>query len=294
MMPIRGTWWASVWMGGRPVASVSIRYIVDDVDAAIAFYCGQLGFDEQMHPAPSFAMLSRGPLRLVLSSPGGGPGGGQPMPDGTMPEPGGWNRFSIEVDDLDATVTQLRAAAARFRNDIVSGVGGRQILVEDPSGNPVELFEPSRAEARLDRAEQPGSSGETYRIEPIGWVESSLVDRARAPNQGYQGAPDAWLVINPAVREGIRDLRVGADILVLTWLHQARRDELATQPGDDPTGPERGVFRTRSPARPDPVGLHRVTVVAIEEGRLRVEPLEAIHGTPLVDIKPVIRADERP
>ena len=101
-------------------------------------------------------------------------------------------------------------------------------------------------------------------------------------------------MINPEVREGIRDLQVGSDILVLTWLHQARRDELATQPGDDPTGPERGVFSTRSPARPNPVGLHRVTVVAIEDGRLRVQPLEAINGTPLVDIKPVIRADEHP
>src|SRR5215510_15061262 len=115
------------------MASVSVRYIVDDVDASIAFYCGHLGFTEVMHPAPTFAMLERGELRLVLSAPGGGPGGGAAMPDGTMPTPGGWNRFQIEVDDLDATVDQLRAAGARFRNDIVVGVGGNQILVEDPS-----------------------------------------------------------------------------------------------------------------------------------------------------------------
>ena len=101
-------------------------------------------------------------------------------------------------------------------------------------------------------------------------------------------------MITPEVREGIRDLRVGSHIFVMTWLHQARRDELATQPGDDPTGPERGVFSTRSPARPNPVGLHRATIVAIEDGKLRVHPLEAINGTPLVDIKPVITADERP
>jgi tRNA-Thr(GGU) m(6)t(6)A37 methyltransferase TsaA len=100
-------------------------------------------------------------------------------------------------------------------------------------------------------------------------------------------------VLSPEVREGIRDLEVGSDILVFTWLHQAARDELATQPGDDSTGPERGVFSTRSPARPNPIGLHRVTVVAIDDGRLRVQPLEAIDRTPLVDIKPVIRADER-
>jgi predicted enzyme related to lactoylglutathione lyase len=96
-------------------------------------------------------MLSRGGLRLVLSAPGGGPGGGQAMPDGTVPEPGGWNRFSLEVSDIEATVERLRTAGARFRNDIVSGVGGKQILVDDPSGNPVELFEPTRDEARLER-----------------------------------------------------------------------------------------------------------------------------------------------
>jgi catechol 2,3-dioxygenase-like lactoylglutathione lyase family enzyme len=131
------------------IATVSVRYIVDDVDAAIEFYCGQLGFDEVMHPAPSFAMLARGDLRLVLSAPGAAPGGGQAMPDGTVPEPGGWNRFQLQVDDLDAIVEELRGSGAYFRNQIVTGVGGRQILVEDPAGNPVELFEPILDEARL-------------------------------------------------------------------------------------------------------------------------------------------------
>jgi len=131
------------------MATVSVRYIVDDVDAAIDFYCERLGFHEDMHPAPTFAMLSRGDLRLVLTAPGGGPGGGQAMPDGTMPEPGGWNRFQLEVGDLEETVEDLRRHGARFRNEIVAGVGGKQILVEDPSGNPVELFEPTLAEASL-------------------------------------------------------------------------------------------------------------------------------------------------
>lgn len=131
------------------MATVSVRYIVDDVDQAIGFYCGHLGFSEVMHPAPAFAMLSRGDLRLVLSAPGGGPGGGAAMPDGTLPKPGGWNRFSIEVDDLDALAERLRAQGVRFRNQIVNGVGGRQVLVEDPSGNPVELFQPTIEEARL-------------------------------------------------------------------------------------------------------------------------------------------------
>ena len=131
------------------MATVSVRYIVDDVDEAIAFYRDRLGFAEVMHPAPTFAMLTRGDLRLVLSAPGGGPGGGAAMPDGTMPEPGGWNRFAIEVEDLAAAVEELGAAGVSFRNEIVDGVGGRQIIVDDPSGNPVELFQPSRPEARL-------------------------------------------------------------------------------------------------------------------------------------------------
>lgn len=131
------------------MATVSVRYIVDDIDAAIDFYCRELGFHEVMHPAPSFAMLSRGELRLVLSAPGAQPGGGQAMPDGTIPRPGGWNRFQLEVDDIAATVERLRAHGARFRNDVVTGVGGKQILLEDPAGNPIEIFEPIIAEARL-------------------------------------------------------------------------------------------------------------------------------------------------
>jgi catechol 2,3-dioxygenase-like lactoylglutathione lyase family enzyme len=131
------------------MATVQVRYIVHDVDAAIAFYTRQLGFKLDMHPAPAFAMLSRGDLRLVLSSPNPQAGGGQSMPDGTRPEPGGWNRFAVEVDDLAATVDRLRRAGARFRNEIVTGVGGKQILLEDPSGNPIELFQPTIPEARV-------------------------------------------------------------------------------------------------------------------------------------------------
>jgi catechol 2,3-dioxygenase-like lactoylglutathione lyase family enzyme len=124
------------------MAAVTVRYIVDDVDQALAFYTGHLGFDEVMHPAPTFAMLSRGDLRLVLSAPSGQGGGGQVLADGRSPEPGGWNRFQLEVDDIDAEAARLRSAGASLRSDVIRGVGGDQVLIEDLSGNPVELFAP--------------------------------------------------------------------------------------------------------------------------------------------------------
>ena len=132
------------------MAKVQIRYIVNDVDKAIKFYTEQLGFKLQMHPAPAFAMLSRDDLRLVLSAPNPSGGGGQAMPDGTQQTPGGWNRFAIEVTDISNMVEALQKAGVHFRNNIVIGVGGKQIIVDDPSGNPVELFEPTLPEARLD------------------------------------------------------------------------------------------------------------------------------------------------
>ena len=123
------------------MATVSVRYIVNDVDAAIAFYTRHLGFTVDMHPAPTFAMISRGDLRLMLSAPEGPGGGAQPMLDGRRPEPGGWNRIQLEVSDLAHHVDALREAGVHFRNDIVTGIGGKQILLDDPSGNPIELFE---------------------------------------------------------------------------------------------------------------------------------------------------------
>ena len=123
------------------MSPVSVRYIVDDVDTAVSFYTTQLGFTLDMHPGPGFAAISYGDLRLLLSAPTGPGGAAQTMPDGRRPEPGGWNRIQVEVDDLDATVTKLRADGAGFRNDIVDGRGGRQILLDDPAGNPIELFQ---------------------------------------------------------------------------------------------------------------------------------------------------------
>ena len=124
-----------------------IRYIVDDVTAAIQFYTERLGFKLEMHPAPPFAEISRGDLHIYLSQPSAS-GGGAPMPSGEAQKPGGWNRIHLVVDDLDATVAALRAGGARFRNEAVQGVGGKQILLQDPSGNLIELFEPNRAAYR--------------------------------------------------------------------------------------------------------------------------------------------------
>ena len=123
--------------------ATSVRYIVNDVDAAIAFYTAMLDFKVDIHPAPGFARILRGDLCLLLNRPGAG-GAGQAMPDGQAPIPGGWNRIQIEVDDLEATVEKLKGAGCKFRNTIVAGNGGKQILVEDPSGNPIELFEPPK------------------------------------------------------------------------------------------------------------------------------------------------------
>jgi catechol 2,3-dioxygenase-like lactoylglutathione lyase family enzyme len=122
------------------MATVSVRYIVDDVDEAIAFYTGHLGFEVVMHPAPPFAILARGDLRLLLSAPSGQGGGGQILAGDRRPEPGGWNRFQLEVEDIDAEAGRLRAAGVTLRSDVIRGIGGDQVLIDDPSGNPVELF----------------------------------------------------------------------------------------------------------------------------------------------------------
>ncbi|MEA2931451.1 MAG: hypothetical protein QOI56_236 [Actinomycetota bacterium] len=128
-----------------------------------------------------------------------------------------------------------------------------------------------------------------FELRPIGWVESPLVDRASAPKQGDEGSPDAWVVFDADVLEGLRDLRVGTQVIVLTWLDRARRDVLTVRPRDDPSNPETGVFATRSADRPNPIGLHPVEILAIDGARVQVRNLEAIDGTPVVDVKPVLR-----
>ena len=131
-----------------------------------------------------------------------------------------------------------------------------------------------------------GVSG--FEVTPIGRVESSLTDAASAPKQGHEGAPDAWLVLEPAVLDALDGIRPGARVIVLTWFHHARRDLLRVHPRDDPANPMQGVFNTRSADRPNPIGLHEVEVLAVQGERVHVRPLEAIDGTPIIDVKPVL------
>jgi tRNA-Thr(GGU) m(6)t(6)A37 methyltransferase TsaA len=140
--------------------------------------------------------------------------------------------------------------------------------------------------AHTGRVERP-----RFEVTAIGHVESPLTDRATAPRQGDEGAPDAWLVFEPAVLEALEGIRQGDEVIVLTWLHQARRDVLRVHPRGDPSRPEQGVFGTRSPDRPNPIGVHPVRILSIDGPRLRVRNLEAVDGTPIVDLKPVLGAD---
>jgi tRNA-Thr(GGU) m(6)t(6)A37 methyltransferase TsaA len=127
-----------------------------------------------------------------------------------------------------------------------------------------------------------------FEVRPIGWVESPLTDPAKAPKQGHEGAPDAWLVFEQAVADGLTDVQPGDQVILLTWLDRARRDLLRVHPRDDLSNPPRGVFSTRSADRPNPIGLHPVEVLAIDGRRVKVRNLEALDGTPVVDLKPVL------
>lgn len=182
---------------------------------------------------------------------------------------------------------------------IAAGVGAGELPAElDPELAALELlgpifyrrllsgepFPPERVDEVVDAV-----LGPRYAVRPVGWVESSLVDRAAAPRQGHDGAPEAWLVFHPDMRPAIRDLQPDSEVIVLTWLDRARRDVLRTYPGRDASKPEVGVFNLRSPDRPNPVGLHRVLILAIDDLRVRVRYLEALDGTPIVDVKPVLR-----
>jgi tRNA-Thr(GGU) m(6)t(6)A37 methyltransferase TsaA len=151
-----------------------------------------------------------------------------------------------------------------------------------------ELRDQALAEAVGGRTPVTGADRDSFVVRPIGRVESPLVERDQAPLQGDEGSPDVWLAFEPEVSRGLADLQVGSEVILLTWLHRARRDVLAVHPRDDQTRPLTGVFSTRSPDRPNPIGLHRVRIVAIDGLRVRVQNLEALNGTPVLDVKPVL------
>ena len=133
----------------------------------------------------------------------------------------------------------------------------------------------------------------SFQLEPVGWVESSLTDVGSAPRQADEGAPEAWLVFEPNVHGALSNIRAGDEIIVITWLHLARRDVLSVHPRGDSSRPLEGVFTTRSPDRPNPIGLHRVEITAVEGLRVRVRSLEAVDGTPILDVKPILDEDIR-
>ena len=157
---------------------------------------------------------------------------------------------------------------------------------EDMAGPRAAGGNPSAGDRRS--AGRAGPAEQRYEVRPVAWVESPLKQLAQAPNQGREGAPPAWLAVEPDLAEAARDLRAGQQVLVLTWLDLARRDELACVPGDDPASPPLGVFSTRSPDRPNPIGVHRAQILAVEGLRIQVSELEALDRTPVIDIKPVL------
>jgi tRNA-Thr(GGU) m(6)t(6)A37 methyltransferase TsaA len=205
----------------------------------------------------------------------------------------------VYVDDADSRYQRgLAAGAVSLEAPLDTPYGDRRAMIRDPFGN---VFQVAHAQAQNGggRRADPAAAGEgtsgsgPYEVRPIGTVESPLVDPAAAPKQGHEGSPDVWVQFRADVADGLGDLTVGSEVILLTWLDRARRDVLRVHPRDDPTRPETGVFSTRSPDRPNPIGLHPVQIAAIAGSRMLVRNLEALDGTPVLDVKPVLRSGDR-
>jgi tRNA-Thr(GGU) m(6)t(6)A37 methyltransferase TsaA len=237
------------------------RIVVDDVAGLVAFLrqaFGAAGAVETDRPS----RMRIGDSVVLVSAVG--------------PRPATAAFLYVYVDDADAAYRRAVAAGARsLEAPLDTPYGDRRGMVADRWGN---VWQIASATGRTP----------TYALEPVGVVRSPLRERAEAPMQGFEGAPDAWLELAPAVAEALDGLHVGDEIIVITWLHRASRATLKVHPRSDPRQPLAGVFATRSPDRPNPLGLHRVTVRAIDGTRLEVGPLEALDGTPVVDLKPVL------
>jgi TetR/AcrR family transcriptional regulator, regulator of autoinduction and epiphytic fitness len=207
------------------------------------------------------------------------------------------HRYSAERRHSLATVIEEGIAGGEFAADTDVDLAVTALLGAIFYGRlmAAESFQPGRASYLVDALlrqpaaeQQTAANSQSHQAVPIGAVESPLTELAQAPSQGDEGAPPAWLVFEPAVDEAMRDLRVGQQIIVLTWLDHARRNELRTHPRGDPDSPLLGVFSTRSPNRPNPIGLHRVQILAIAGLRILVSDLEVLDGTPILDVKPVL------
>jgi tRNA-Thr(GGU) m(6)t(6)A37 methyltransferase TsaA len=238
--------------------AVTPRIVVDDVGGLAAFVRDVFGATgDVMEERPT--VMTIGDARIMIS--------------GTGPRPATPAFLYVYVDDADATYRRAVAAGARtIEEPLATEYGDRRAMVEDAWGNAWQIATSSRA------APAP------FELRPIGVVRSSITTRSASPRQGAEGAPDAWLELDADMLDGLDGLRVGEDVVLITWLHLGDRDTLKVHPRNDPSR-YCGVFATRSPDRPNPLGLHRVTVRAIEGTRLLVGPLEVIEGTPIVDLK---------
>jgi len=252
--------------------SLTPRIVVDDVAGLVGFL--RQAFDatgELVADRP--AVMQTGDSVLMVS----GAGPRQAMPA----------FLYVYVEDADATYRRaLRAGAKSLEEPIDTPYGDRRGMVEDRWGNVWQIATPRKSSA--DPTASTVQLPPAFELTPVGYVRSTLMERRKAPKQGSEGAPHAWLDLKSVVADGLGGIRVGDEVVVITWLHQASRDVLKVRPRGDMSAPLAGVFATRSPDRPNPIGLHRVSVLAIEGTKLQVGPLEAINGTPIVDIKPVL------
>jgi tRNA-Thr(GGU) m(6)t(6)A37 methyltransferase TsaA len=252
--------------------SIVPRIVVDDVPALVDFL--RVVFDATGTLETNRPTVVRiGDAVLMISAEG--------------PRPATSAFLYVYVDDADAVHRAAERAGARtIEPPLDTPYGDRRAMIEDRWGNVWQIATPKHAPKHAPQHEM--AAAERVSLDPIGVVRSDLRDRKNAPRQGHEGAPDAWIEIDPRFAPALDGVKVGDDLIVLAWFHRARRETLAVHPRGDRDNPMTGVFATRSPDRPNPIGLHRVTVRAIETTRLRVGPIEAIDGTPIVDLKPVL------
>jgi tRNA-Thr(GGU) m(6)t(6)A37 methyltransferase TsaA len=242
--------------------SLTPRIVTDDVAGLCRFLQQAFGAAGEV-TADRPVVMEIGDSRIMVSAVG--------------PRPATPAFLYLYVDDADAIHARAVAAGARsLEAPLDTPYGDRRGMVEDRWGNVWQIATPAR----------PGAGPANLR--PIGRVRSALTERSRAPRQGNEGAPDAWIDVEPAFVSALAGLEAGDELVVITWFHQASRDVLQVHPRGEPTNPLAGVFATRSPDRPNPLGLHRVTIRSLAGASLQVGPLEAIDGTPVVDLKPAL------